>query len=415
MIVVCFAWLEAGGPNTENMITVATAEKIILGRTKDFGTETVPFTAALGRVLAEDMVADRDLPPYDRATMDGIAIAYASFENGRRSFRIKATQAAGDIPVDIEQPDECIEIMTGAAVPPTTDTVIRYEDLVLENGMATLSANGIVHGQNIHVKGKDKKQSDTVAAAPQYVSPALISMAASVGYANLSVKRLPRVVIISSGDELVEVHETPSPWQVRRSNNHTLHAILRQQGIDAAMLHIPDDPEVTRRQVGDCLQRYDVIILSGGVSMGKFDYIPQALEALQVAPLFYKVQQRPGKPFWFGEHTGGCLVFALPGNPVSGFMCLHRYFLPWLRASLGLGPEAPQYAVLGEDYTFTPALQYFLQVRLQSNEQGQVVATPVTGNGSGDFANLVDTDAFMELPAERNNFKKGEAYRVWRF
>jgi molybdopterin molybdotransferase len=240
-------------------------------------------------------------------------------------------------------------------------------------------------------------------------------MAASVGCHHLSVKRLPRVMIISSGDELVEVDQTPSPWQLRRSNNYTLQAILQQAGIAADTGHIPDDPVITREQVGDCLQRYDVIILSGGVSMGKFDYIPQALEALSVNPLFYKVQQRPGKPFWFGAQEDGCLVFALPGNPVSGFMCIHRYFLPWLRASLGVAPGEPQYAVLGEDYQFTPDLHYFLQVRLHSNPQGQLVGEPITGNGSGDFANLVDTDAFMELPAERNNFKKGEVYRIWRF
>jgi molybdopterin molybdotransferase len=149
--------------------------------------------------------------------------------------------------------------------------------------------------------------------------------------------------------------------------------------------------------------------------MGKFDYVPAALEALQVAPLFYKVQQRPGKPFWFGAHPEGPLVFALPGNPVSGFMCIHRYFLPWLRASLGVAPEAALYAVLDEDFSFAPPLQYFLQVTLRSSPQGQLLATPVAGNGSGDFANLVDTDAFMELPAERDNFKQGEVYRVWRF
>ena len=397
------------------MITVEQAEKIILSRARDFGTETIPFTAAPGRVLAADMVADRDLPPYNRATMDGIAINYAAFESGTRSFTIKATQAAGDVPIDIDRPGECIEIMTGAAVPSTTGTVVRYEDVTMAKGMATITIDHISPGQNIHPKGKDKKQSETVASAHQYITPALISMAASLGLGMLAVKKLPRAVIISSGDELVEVTETPSPYQIRRSNNYTLQAILQQHCLAADMLHIPDDPGVTQRQLEACLQQYDVIIISGGVSMGKFDYVPAALEALLVTPLFYKVQQRPGKPFWFGAHAGGTLVFALPGNPVSGFMCLHRYFLPWLRASLGVAPEAPLYAVLDGDVDFAPPLQYFLQVKLGSNRQGQLLATPIAGNGSGDFANLVDTDAFMELPAERDNFKKGEVFRVWKF
>ena len=396
------------------MITVEAAEKIVLSHIKDYGTERIPFMSATGRVLAEDMTADRDLPPYNRATMDGIAISADAYESGLRSFRIKATQAAGDAPINITQPGECIEIMTGAAVPPATDTVIRYEDIVIKDGFATLAVDSISRGQNIHIKGKDKKRAETVAPACQIITPALISLAASVGLTQLTVKKLPRVMIISSGDELVEVDQTPSAWQIRRSNNYTLKAILQQHAITADMLHIPDDPAVTREQVGKCLQRYDVIILSGGVSMGKFDYIPQALESLQVAPLFYKVQQRPGKPFWFGAHANGALVFALPGNPVSGFMCLHRYFLPWLQASLGV-PEVPLYAVLGTDFTFAPPLQYFLQVKLAGNEKGQLIAMPVAGNGSGDFANLADTNAFMELPAERNNFKEGEVYRVWKF
>jgi molybdopterin molybdotransferase len=158
-----------------------------------------------------------------------------------------------------------------------------------------------------------------------------------------------------------------------------------------------------------------VILLSGGISMGKFDYIPQALETLRVDKLFHKVAQRPGKPFWFGRHAEGALVFAFPGNPVATFMCLHRYFLLWLDATLGLKPEPPVYAVLGADFNFVPPLQYFLQVRLNSNKQGQLIATPIEGNGSGDFANLADTDAFMELPLEQNECKKGEVYKIWNF
>jgi molybdopterin molybdotransferase len=149
--------------------------------------------------------------------------------------------------------------------------------------------------------------------------------------------------------------------------------------------------------------------------MGKFDYLPMALEESGVQKLFHKVQQRPGKPFWFGKHSNGTIVFAFPGNPVSTFMCLNRYFISWLKASLGLATSTPLYAVLASDFTFTPALQYFLQVALSVNENAQIIATPVKGNGSGDFANLVDSDAFMELPAERNNFMKGEVFRVWPF
>jgi molybdopterin molybdotransferase len=397
------------------MTTVEQAEKIVLAQLRDYGSETVPFELALGFVLAENIKADRDLPPFNRVTMDGIAINYKAIEQGINTFHIKATQAAGDDPIGIEDTNLCVEIMTGAALHDSLDTVIRYEDLEIRNGLAAITISNIKKGQNIHFKGKDKHRGDVVAAAGQKVTPAIISLAASVGKGDLLVKKLPRVVIISSGDELVDVADTPNAYQIRRSNNYTIKAVLSNHNIRADMLHIPDDPEATQTQIRECLQNYDVLLLSGGISMGKFDYIPQALEDLRVDKLFHKVAQRPGKPFWFGRHADGALVFAFPGNPVATFMCLHRYFLLWLDATLGLQPNPPVYAVLGTDFSFGPALQYFLQVRLNSNKQGQLIATPIEGNGSGDFANLADTDAFMELPLEQNEFKKGKVYKIYDF
>lgn len=396
------------------MITVEEAEKIILAESQDYGTEHVYFEDALGRVLAENMYADRDLPPYNRVTMDGIAINYSAIENGIKCFKVVATQAAGDVPFEINHPSECIEIMTGAALPSTTDTVIRYEDVQIENGSAIVIAENISKGQSIHFKGADIKQNEVAITANQFITPALINTIGSVGKANLLVKKLPKTVIISSGDELVDVNETPNAFQIRKSNNYTIKAVLQQYKLNADMIHIPDDAAITKQQIEKCLQEYDVIILSGGVSEGKFDYIPKALDECDVKKLFHKVQQRPGKPFWFGKNNNGVLVFAFPGNPVSAFMCLHRYLLPWLEKSLGITKQN-LYAVLSEDFTFTPKLQYFLQVKLQVNEKGCLMAKPIAGNGSGDFANLVDTDAFMELPLERDEFKQGEVFRIWRF
>ena len=397
------------------MILVEEADKIIQSQIKGFGTEKINFESALGRVLSEDLKSDRDLPPFNRVTMDGIAINYNAFKNGIRSFYIKAMQAAGDIPVDISLENECIEIMTGAALPETTDTIIRYENLTIQNRIATVIVESVKQGQCIHAKGKDKKQNEIVATANQMITPALIGMCASIGKKELLVKKPPRVIIISSGDELIDVHENPSPYQIRRSNNYIIKAALQQYSIDADMLHIPDNPETTKQQIKTCLQQYDIIILSGGISMGKLDFIPQALKELSVENLFYKVQQRPGKPFWFGKHPNGVLVFAFPGNPVSVFMCLYRYFLPWLKSSLALNSNQNLYAVLNEDFSFKIPLQYFLQVKLNMNDKGRLLATPQEGNGSGDFANLLTSDAFMELPLEQDNFTKGEVFRIWPF
>ena len=398
------------------MVSVAEAEKIILSETKDYGNELIHFEAALGRILAEDLLADRDLPPCNRVTMDGIAISYAAFEKGTRSFKITGTIAAGDIPIEINGQDECVEIMTGGALPDSADTVVRYEDVVIKNGIAAIITADIKKGQNIHRKGRDKKYGDMVAALGQLVDPALISMGASVGKEMLLVRRQPKVTIITTGDELVDVGEQPNPYQIRSSNNYTVKAVLQQNALPADMLHIPDDRETTRVKIKDCLSQYDVIIMSGGVSMGKFDYVPQVLEELGVTKLFHKVQQRPGKPFWFGKDKNGVLVFAFPGNPVSTFLCLHRYFVPWLLFKSKVKSENQKvYAVLNEDVAFPAPLQYFMQVKVRVSEHGQLLATPMEGNGSGDFANLLGSDAFMELPMEMSNFKKGEVYRIWPF
>ncbi|MHA6249596.1 molybdopterin molybdotransferase MoeA [Pontibacter sp. CAU 1760] len=396
------------------MVTVQEAEAIIQKEVRGYGTERLPFDAALGRVLAEDLRTDRDLPPFNRVAMDGIAISFAAFRQGVRSFRIAATQAAGDAPITLPDASACIEIMTGAALTASADTVIRYEDLEIENGFAKVLVSEIRQGQNVHAQGKDKKRHEVVATADQVISPGLIGMAAAVGATELTVRKLPKVVVISTGDELVAVEETPLPYQIRRSNSHMVQAALQKYHLHADLLHIPDEVEAIKQHLKECLAQYDVILLSGGISMGKFDFIPQVLVLLQVEKLFHKVQQRPGKPFWFGKHPGGALVFALPGNPASTFMCLHRYFIPWLEACLGV-LKPPMYAALTQDFSFDPALQYFLQVALQVSDKGQLQATPLAGNGSGDFANLVAADAFLELPAAQAIFKAGEVYRVWPF
>ncbi|HWD88314.1 MAG TPA: molybdopterin molybdotransferase MoeA [Mucilaginibacter sp.] len=396
------------------MTTVEQAEKLIQAEVKDFGAEKVPFEKALGRVLAEDITADRDLPPFNRVTMDGIAISYQAIETGISTFKIKATQAAGDEPVQIDGADECIEIMTGAALPESVDTVVPYEQIELKDGTATILIIDIKKGQNLHVKGADKKKGEVIIQAKRLITPSLINTIASVGKTELIVKKLPKVVVVSSGDELVDIDHEPSPTQIRKSNSYTIQAVLDQHKLKADLLHIPDNPAVARNKIGQCLEKYDVILMTGGISMGKFDYIPKALDELGVKTIFHKVSQRPGKPFWFGKHDNGTLVFAFPGNPVATFMCLHRYFLPWLNARLGL-EEKPVYGVLDRDFAFKPELQYFLQIKLRFSEDGKLLAEPVEGNGSGDFANLADMDAFMELPLERSNFKKSEVFRVWMF
>lgn len=398
------------------MLDVKHAEKIIFQETLKTVIERIPLQEATGRVLAEDIIADRDLPPYNRVTMDGIAVYYNCIEKGIKTFKIKGTQAAGDECIEIYQEDECVEIMTGAALPKSCDTIIRYEDLEVKDGKATITIDNIRRGQNVHYKGTDKHKKQVLAEAGQLITPAMINTAASVGMYKINVRSLPRIAVVSTGDELVAIDEQPNDFQIRRSNGYAIAATLLQQyRIQAEILHISDDKAAIKEAISHCLNNNDVLILSGGVSMGKYDYLPQVFKELHVAELFHKVAQRPGKPFWFGVNPDHKQVFAFPGNPVSAFMCMHRYFIPWLHRSLGMKDKMPLYATLTEDFSFKTELQYFLQVQLSSDKDGRLIAKPEEGHGSGDFVNLLYTDAFMELPAEQTNFKKGESYRIWPF
>ncbi|WP_343661549.1 molybdopterin molybdotransferase MoeA [Chryseobacterium sp.] len=395
------------------MISVQQAEEIIFSQVRDFGTEEIFYENASGRILAEHILADRDLPPFERPTVDGVAISFKSYEKGMRDFTIKTVQAAGEAPLSIDDENECIEIMTGAALHSSMDTVIRYEDILINNNVASIQID-VKKGQNIHLKGRDKKAGEILVKANQAITPSILGIAASVGKTFLTVKKLPRVAIISTGDEMVPPENTPTPFQLRRSNGITIQSVLEKYRISADRLHWNDDFELIKKELSQCIDNYDILLMSGGVSIGKFDYLPKACEELGIEKLFHKIKQRPGKPFWFGKSQNGKLVFAFPGNPVSVFMCLHRYFIPWLEKSLEI-PENPQYAVLQNDIDFPFSLQYFAQVKLSVNPAGQLIAESVDTNGSGDFSHLAETNAFIELPPEKTVFKKGEVYKIWKY
>ena len=395
------------------MITVAQALNIIANNTMDFGTELVPLSNSTNRILKEDWTTDRDLPPYHRITMDGIAIAYAAFEQGQRAFPIQGIAAAGMPQQTLAQNTDCLEVMTGAILPSMCDTIIRYEDLDIQNNVATVQVDNVRLSQNVHFKGEDKKANELVVRQGIRISPAEIGVGASVGKSQVRVAKLPKVMVISTGDELVNIDQQPLAHQIRRSNVYRLLTSLQNDKILADSDHLNDAVREIEEKIAIYLQQYDVLILSGGVSKGKFDYIPQVLEKLGVQKLFHRVQQRPGKPFWFGKYGDKCTIFALPGNPVSSFMCMQRYFKTWLSlCQTGQTPTRP-YAVLAQAVDFKPDLVYYLEVKISYSPQGQIVATPKKGNGSGDLANIVEGDAFIELPQGRNRFEAGEVFPIY--
>ncbi len=396
------------------LISVEEAENIILDHLFDFGNETLSLDWVQGRVLAEKVRADRDLPPFNRSTMDGIAIKFEDYASGIREFTIKGIQAAGAFPLEISNTNECIEVMTGAAISSSQNAVIPYESLEIKAGKAVIKKVGIQRGQYIHKKGRDCRHGDVLVKEGHLLTTSVISLAATLGIQQLRVRKNPKVLIITTGDEIVPETTNPGSYQVRNSNKVMLYFALKEFGIESDTDHFPDQSPFIEVKLKSYLGMYDSIILSGGVSKGKFDYIPRILEKLGVQKRFHRVNQRPGKPFWFGDYKRRSLIFAFPGNPVSTFLCFIRYWVPWYNLSMGL--HIPKkYAILDQDLKFEPRLQYFLQVSIEFASNGNLIARPIAGNGSGDFANLVQSNAFLELPLERSSFKKGEVFPVWIF
>ena len=389
------------------MITSEQASQLIQSTVRDFGSERVRLSEAFGRVLNEAVISDRPFPPFDRICMDGIAIDHQAFQNGQKVFEVQGIQSAGSPPLTLASPSYAVEVMTGAMMPQGATTVIRYEDLQRQEDGSFEVLIDAKDKANIHYTGEDLAESSFLIKQGTRIRSAEIALCATVGLDEVEVKSLPKVAILSSGDELVEISTTPKPYQIRRSNSHMLQAELKGYGVDAQVMHVDDDPKKIEATLKDIFSRFDVLLMSGGVSKGKYDHMPDVLEALGADKLFHRVQQRPGKPFWFGK-TDTTVVFAFPGNPVSALVGCIKYFKPWLESCLGTSSQLP-YVTLASDFEFKPNLTYFAQAKLHSTNGGWT-AEVIKGNGSGDMVSLAHVDGFVELPAGKTLFKAGEVY-----
>jgi molybdopterin molybdotransferase len=396
-----------------SLLTPAQAETLIEQHLACLPIESLPLTQVAGAVLRENIYAERDQPPFDRVAMDGIALASAAAASQAR-LRVAACQAAGDPPQTLADPQSCIEIMTGAVLPRGCDAVIPVEQVQRQGDVAEIGRKPVQPWQNVHRRGSDCRQGALLLAAGTRLSPPEVAIAAGAGMARLRVSAQPMIVVISTGNELVEPGDVIEPHQVRRSNAYGITAALRQHGYTrVADDHVRDDEAELAERLGFHLRTHDVLILSGGVSMGRMDLVPQVLAKLGVSLVFHHVAQRPGKPMWFGVAESGPAVFALPGNPVSTLVCLSRYVLPALRAAMGQAAgEAPRIA-LTEPVEVKAPLAFYMPVKLRHDDWGRTSAQPRPTNGSGDFTALAGTDGFVELPPGPNTFPKGFVARFY--
>ncbi len=387
------------------MISFDEAYRRVLDLPGDFGSEEVDLFEANNRLLAEEIIADRDYPPFNRATKDGIALRYSDADTNL-PLKITGVIAAGTPQKKLSKSDSCMEIMTGAVVPVDADTVVMYEDIDIIQGHAHLKIQP-EKGQNIHPRASDDKKGSVLISQGKIIGAPEIGILAAVGKSRVKVKKLPTVAVISTGNELVDIDQVPLPHQIRRSNAFTLRAALLAQGICPSLHHLPDDSDMIRNQLKDLIRTQDVLILSGGVSRGKFDYIPEVLAELNVHKQFHMVKQRPGKPFWFGRHQNHkTWIFSFPGNPVSTFVNYHIYFTDWLSASLGLRQQ--HFSVhLQEEIMIEGSLTRFIGVRT-TREEGKILARTVKSNSSGDLISLSSYDGFIRLDPRQQPYAADE-------
>ena len=379
------------------------------------GTTSLPLENLRTEVLRESFVADRPYPPFHRVAMDGVAISLSAWEKGMRSFRILGCQKAGAPQENLAQQECCLEVMTGSVLPEGCDAVIRYEDIQIENGLAHIRADlSVESGMNVHGEGSDYQKGNVLLKSGCVLRSPGWAVGASIGQTSVEVSRRPKIALVSTGDELVPVSESPKAHQIRQSNSYAFLSALRVFGFeDVRIFHVVDEPKEIIKTLEMILSEFGVLVLSGGVSMGRYDFIPRALADLHVKEIFHKVRQKPGKPLWFGKGKDKQLVFGLPGNPVSSLICLYRYVLPALRKSLGLVSEQRPFAVLEKDIQIKNNLTYFQPVQIRYGTDGRIYAWPVDSNGSGDFASLSLSAGFVELPEGPRVCQKNEAFPLY--
>jgi molybdopterin molybdotransferase len=396
---------------------VAEAQALILAHMPKFAAREEPLPACVDRVLAEDIAAERDQPPFDRVTMDGIAIAFRDWQDGRRQYSVVGTQAAGAPPLAVTAPGQCVEVMTGTALPGGTDTVIPVERIARTDVTASVAADAAVNAQQfVHRRGSDRAAGSVVLTAGMRLGPPEIAVLAGAGRASARVAEMPRVAVISTGDELVDAGKPIAAHQIRSTNDRAIEASLARHRLGTVTrARLRDDANALAVAIDRLDNELDALVLSGGVSMGQFDFVPSVLEELGAKLVFHKIEQRPGRPMWFGVSARGKPIFALPGNPVSTLVCATRYLLPALRAATGVAPAAAERVELAAPVEGSATLTLFVPVTLSWSDRGTTLAEPRPTNTSGDFVALAGTDGFVELPAKRGTYPAGTVAPLFRW
>ena len=383
--------------------------------------ELLSLLDTVGLVLAEDLRADRDFPPFVRATRDGYAVRSAEVVAGRAELRcvgeIKAGASLEQSAIEVH-PGECVEIMTGAPVPTGADAVVMVEYTACNSGLVSVQRS-VQAGENIVPAGSEGHRGDVMVRRGTRVNHAVVAVAAAVGRAEVAAYRRPRVAILATGDEVVDINLPPGPNEIRNSNSYSLAAQVYEAGGEPLILPVARDNPAELAVLLRIAVQADLLLLSGGVSMGKYDLVEQALETFGATFFFTGVLIQPGKPAVFGEipgHGRPLPFFGLPGNPVSTMVTFQLFARPVLDALSGGAPQALPFAQaqLTSVLKVKTGLTRFLPAKLGgSHEQPQVA--PVTWQGSGDLMAIAAANCYIVVPPERERFEAGEAITILPF
>jgi len=378
-------------------------------------TETVDLLSAAGRVLAGPVLADRDLPPFPRATRDGYAVRSQDVTRTPATLEVIGEIKAGETPDKIPAclgPGQAAAIMTGAPVPNGADAVVMVE-YTSQKGSRVEIARAVSAGENVVPCAAEARSGAVLVEKGERLTDAAIALAASVGRSKLQVFKRPRVAVLTTGDEIVPVDASPGPTQIRNSNSYSLSVQIRQAGGESMLLGIaPDEPKQLRAMIEEGLKA-DLLLMTGGVSMGRYDLVEQVLAELKAEFFFTGSKIQPGRPVVFGRCAASnktqTYIFGLPGNPVSTMVTFELFARPMLEALAGMSPRKLRfvYAKLKSEICTKPGLKRFLPATLSGEfENSQVELVP--WQGSGDIAATARANCYIVIPPDREVFKSGE-------